>query len=140
MVLGIQPRWPETGYGYIEFAKGVKPSATPVDVLSFREKPDAETARRFVDGGNFYWNAGMFFWSAAVLLEALRKFLPKTATLLAGLPAFGARGFSARLAEAFPQVRKHFDRLRGAGTGVERGGNRGWGYRLERRGELERGL
>src|ERR1700722_17474867 len=43
VVLGIQPRWPETGYGYIEFAKGVKPSATPVKVSSFREKPDAAT-------------------------------------------------------------------------------------------------
>src|SRR5271156_196914 len=82
VVLGIEPRWPETGYGYIEFAKDVKPSATPVEVLSFREKPDAETAQSFVDSGNFYWNAGMFFWRASTVLEALRKFLPKTATLL----------------------------------------------------------
>ena len=103
VVLGIQPRWPETGYGYIEFAKGVKPSAQAVEVLSFREKPDAETAQRFVDSGNFYWNAGMFFWSTAVVLESLRKFLPKTATLLASLPAFGSRGFTARLAAAFPK-------------------------------------
>jgi mannose-1-phosphate guanylyltransferase len=103
VVLGIQPRWPETGYGYIEFAKGVKPSATPVEVLSFREKPDAETAQRFVESGNFYWNAGMFFWSTAVVLESLRKFQPKTATLLASLPAFGARGFTARLGAAFPK-------------------------------------
>jgi mannose-1-phosphate guanylyltransferase len=103
VVLGIQPRWPETGFGYIEFAKGVKPSAAPVDVLSFREKPDAETAQRFVDNGNFYWNAGMFFWRASVVLESLRKFLPKTATLLAGLPPFGHRQFAAKLAATFPK-------------------------------------
>jgi mannose-1-phosphate guanylyltransferase len=101
VVLGIQPRWPETGYGYIEFAKGVKPSAAPVEVLSFREKPDAETARRFVDSGNFYWNAGMFFWRASVLLDGLRKFLPKTATLLASLPPFGHRRFASALAAVF---------------------------------------
>jgi mannose-1-phosphate guanylyltransferase len=101
VVLGIQPRWPETGYGYIEFAKGVKPSAAPVEVLSFREKPDAETARRFVDSGNFYWNAGMFFWRASVVLNGLRKYLPKTATLLASLPPFGHRRFASALDSVF---------------------------------------
>ncbi len=100
VVLGIQPRWPETGYGYIEFPEGVK--AEPADVLSFREKPDAATAARFLAAGNFYWNAGMFFWRTSVLLEALRSFLPKTATLLASLPAFGNRRFAARLRETFP--------------------------------------
>ena len=103
VVLGIQPRWAETGYGYIEFAKGVKPCASAVDVSSFREKPDAETARRFVESGNFYWNAGMFFWKTSVFLDALRRFLPKTATLLASLPRFGDRKFQARLAAAFPK-------------------------------------
>jgi mannose-1-phosphate guanylyltransferase len=108
VVLGIEPRWPETGYGYIEFAKGakpinVKPSATPVEVLSFREKPDAETAQSFVDSGNFYWNAGMFFWRASTVLESLRKFLPKTATLLASLPPFGHRRFASSLAAVFPK-------------------------------------
>ena len=103
VVLGIQPRWPETGYGYIEFAGGVEPSAHPVEVRSFREKPDAETAKRFVESGNFYWNAGMFFWRTSVFLDELRQFLPKTATLLASLPAFGHRHFSASLGAAFPK-------------------------------------
>jgi len=103
VVLGIQPRWPETGYGYIEFPKGVQPGALkPLSVSRFREKPDAKTAARFLRAGNFYWNAGMFFWKTSVLLDALRRFQPKTASLLASLPAFGARGFSTRLAEAFP--------------------------------------
>jgi mannose-1-phosphate guanylyltransferase len=103
VVLGIQPRWPETGYGYIEFPKGVQPGALkPLAVRRFREKPDAKTAARFLRAGNFYWNAGMFFWKTSVLLGALRRFLPKTASLLASLPAFGSRGFDARLAETFP--------------------------------------
>src|SRR6185369_14795524 len=77
VVLGIQPRWPETGYGYIEFPKGVQPGALkPLPVHRFREKPDAKTAARFVRSGNFYWNAGMFFWKTSVLLDALRSYLP----------------------------------------------------------------
>jgi mannose-1-phosphate guanylyltransferase len=97
VVLGIKPRWPETGYGYIEMANVQGP------VKSFREKPDAATAEQFLAAGNFYWNAGMFFWRTSVLLDALRQFLPKTATLIAGLPPFSSRQFGARLAEVFPR-------------------------------------
>ena len=104
VVLGIQPRWPETGYGYVEFAKGVEPGAlTPLAVRRFREKPDLSDAKKFVKAGNFYWNAGMFFWKTTVLLDALREFLPKTATLLAALPPFRDPGFFDVLKESFPR-------------------------------------
>ena len=103
-VLGIAPRWAETGYGYIEFPKDTKRgSLTPADVMSFREKPDEKTAGEYVESGNFYWNAGMFFWRADVLLDNLRRHLPRTATLIAGLPAFGHRSFTAKLADVFPR-------------------------------------
>jgi len=103
VVLGIQPRWPETGYGYIEFPKGVDAgSLDPLPVRNFREKPDLATAKRYVKNGNFHWNAGMFFWKTSVLLDALREFLPKTATLLASLPAFANRRFSSQLKDVFP--------------------------------------
>lgn len=103
VVLGIQARWPETGYGYIEFPKNVKAgSREPFAVRRFREKPDLPTARRYVKAGNFFWNAGMFFWKASVLLDALREYLPKTATLLASLPEFSNRRFAATLKHAFP--------------------------------------
>jgi len=105
VVLGIQPRWPETGYGYIEFPKGVKPGGSEsLPVKRFREKPDAKTAERFLKAGNFYWNAGMFFWKTSVLLDALRQHLPKTASLLASLPPFGSRQFAKSLGEAFPKT------------------------------------
>lgn len=104
VVLGIQPRWPETGYGYIEFAKGVEPgSLTPLPVKRFREKPALPDAKKFVKAGNFYWNAGMFFWKNSVLLDALREFLPKTATLLAALPPFHDTHFFDVLKESFPR-------------------------------------
>ena len=101
VVLGIKPRWAETGYGYIEFPKGVK-TGEAVPVRRFREKPDAKTAAKFVKAGNFYWNAGMFFWQTSVLLDALRQHLPKTASLRASLPPIGSRAFAARLAKTFP--------------------------------------
>ncbi len=104
VVLGIQPLWPETGYGYIEFPKGAVPGTLePLAVRRFREKPDPQTAQRFIAAGNFYWNSGVFFWRAAAYLDALRKHLPKTATLLALLPPFSSRAFSKRLEEAYPR-------------------------------------
>ena len=103
MVVGIQPRWPETGYGYIEFpGGGAAESAGPLTVRRFHEKPDLPKAKRYVAAGHFYWNSGMFFWRTDVLLDQLRQHLPKTATLLASLPAFGSRQFAARLNDAFP--------------------------------------
>src|SRR5580700_9137434 len=65
-VLGILPRWPETGFGYIEFPRGIQAGAKPTAVRRFHEKPDAAAARRYVKTGRFFWNAGMFFWRAKV--------------------------------------------------------------------------
>jgi len=104
VVLGIEPRWPETGYGYIEFPEGTRAGGrAPLAVTSFREKPDLETAERFVAAGNFFWNAGMFFWKTSVLLENLHWHLPKTAALLESLPAFGNKAFAPKLEAVFPK-------------------------------------
>jgi mannose-1-phosphate guanylyltransferase len=72
VTLGIEPSRPDTGYGYIEFAKtetAVTGSACPV--LQFREKPDLATAQSFLEAGTFYWNAGIFVWKSGVILAAL---------------------------------------------------------------------
>ncbi|MEX2262587.1 MAG: mannose-1-phosphate guanylyltransferase [Bryobacteraceae bacterium] len=103
MVLGLQPRWPETGYGYIEMPNGTEPgSLNPQKVVGFREKPDLATAKRYLAAGRYFWNAGMFFWRADVFLAALRRHLPKCATLLSALPAFGSRPFRSQVQRAFP--------------------------------------
>ncbi len=104
ITVGIEPRWPETGYGYIEFPRGTTAGArTPAPVRRFHEKPDAARARRYVKSGHYFWNSGMFFWPAGLLLGELRRHLPKTAALLAALPPFHAPEFAARLAEIFPR-------------------------------------
>jgi mannose-1-phosphate guanylyltransferase len=103
VVLGVQPRWPETGYGYIEFPRNVSSgTANALPIASFREKPDERTAKRFVERGNFFWNAGMFFWRASTFLDLMRHHQPKTAMLLAGLPSIDSTQFAAKLAEVYP--------------------------------------
>jgi mannose-1-phosphate guanylyltransferase len=101
MVIGIEPRWPETGYGYVEFPRGSKPGAA-APVKRFHEKPALAKAKRYLAAGNFYWNSGMFFWRCDALLEQLRQHLPKTATILAALPDFSSRSFPEKLKHAFP--------------------------------------
>jgi mannose-1-phosphate guanylyltransferase len=103
-VLGIRPRYPETGFGYIEFPEGTKAGAGAVTpVQRFREKPPAHIAEQYFAAGNYFWNAGMFFWKAATVLDAMRAYQPKMAVLIESLPAFGHAEFSARVAEAFPR-------------------------------------
>jgi mannose-1-phosphate guanylyltransferase len=103
MLVGIQPRWPETGYGYVEFPRTAKAGGSEaIEVLRFHEKPVLAKAKRYLAAGNFYWNSGMFFWRTDVLLNELRQHLPKTATILAALPPFTSRRFAEHLAKAFP--------------------------------------
>lgn len=74
LTLGIQPSFPNTGYGYIEFNKDAKERLKPVD--QFREKPDYATAKEFIAQGNFLWNAGIFMWSVKSILTAFKTLQP----------------------------------------------------------------
>lgn len=67
MTLGIEPSEPNTGYGYIQFeAEG----GDVKKVLDFTEKPDLETAQKFLERGDYLWNAGIFIWSVQSILKA----------------------------------------------------------------------
>ncbi|WP_396591776.1 mannose-1-phosphate guanylyltransferase [Allomuricauda sp. R78024] len=72
--LGIQPTFPNTGFGYIEFEKGSDDKLKKVS--QFREKPDYETAKEFLEQGNFLWNAGIFMWSVATIVNAFKNYQP----------------------------------------------------------------
>ena len=74
MTLGIQPTFPNTGFGYIEYDKTDKDSIKKV--AQFREKPDYETAKSFLDSENFLWNGGIFIWSVQSILESFKNFQP----------------------------------------------------------------
>lgn len=79
LTIGIQPTSPHTGYGYIE-ARDVHARVTPIN--AFREKPDLSTAERFLQQGNFYWNAGIFAARAKTFLTQIHQHLPETGKIL----------------------------------------------------------
>ncbi|GAA0747175.1 mannose-1-phosphate guanylyltransferase [Gaetbulibacter jejuensis] len=87
MTLGIQPTFPNTGYGYIEFDKLSNQDIKPVN--QFREKPDYETAKSFIAQGNFLWNAGIFMWSAKSVIKAFKSNQPELYSLFeTGIEAY----------------------------------------------------
>ena len=72
---GIKPHYPETGYGYIEGAEAVSEGA--LVIKRFVEKPDKETAHRYIAAGNFFWNSGMFAFKASIILDEYRRLAPE---------------------------------------------------------------
>ena len=77
VILGVTPDRPETGFGYIHAGDGGAGQAQRV--AQFVEKPDAATAQRYLDAGDYYWNSGMFVVRASVWLAALERFRPDIA-------------------------------------------------------------
>ena len=73
VTFGIAPEYPETGYGYLELSEMPDGSGSAVDLKQFVEKPDAETARRMLEAGNYLWNAGIFLFSAKDIIAAFEK-------------------------------------------------------------------
>ena len=74
VIVGIAPDHPDTGFGYIQAVAGGGGDAPAV--ARFVEKPDAETARRYLAEGGYYWNGGMFVLRASVWLAALKRLRP----------------------------------------------------------------
>jgi mannose-1-phosphate guanylyltransferase/mannose-6-phosphate isomerase len=77
VILGVHPDRPETGYGYIRAGGALGEGVH--EVAAFVEKPDAATARGYLDAGGYYWNAGMFVLRASVWLAALERLRPDIA-------------------------------------------------------------
>jgi len=76
MTIGIKPSRPETGYGYIQVPKqDVLPEVVKVEM--FKEKPNYETALKFVEEGNFFWNSGIFLWTLDGIMQAFKQYLPE---------------------------------------------------------------
>jgi mannose-1-phosphate guanylyltransferase len=77
VTLGLKPRHPATGFGYIELADTVQPGPPDIcRVAAFHEKPDLDTAREYLGTGRHLWNSGMFAWRADVLLAEMDRWLP----------------------------------------------------------------
>lgn len=105
ITFGVKPTEPHTGFGYIERGE---PRAPGVWVArEFKEKPDLDTARRYVACGEYYWNSGMFVWRTATILEQLRNRLPETHAAARRLGAAWADGSGPVLArDIYPGLKK----------------------------------
>jgi mannose-1-phosphate guanylyltransferase/mannose-6-phosphate isomerase len=78
VTLGIRPNRPETGYGYIKIDRLSKTEQNGLlKVERFVEKPDLETARRYVSEGGYFWNSGIFVWKTSKILSEIEKHLPE---------------------------------------------------------------
>jgi mannose-1-phosphate guanylyltransferase len=73
MTLGIQLDSPNTGFGYIQFEES---ESEIKKVKSFEEKPNLDKAKKFLESGEYLWNAGIFVWSAKSIINAFKDFLP----------------------------------------------------------------
>ena len=75
MTIGIKPSRPETGYGYIQVPKQDSlPEVVKVEM--FKEKPNYDTAVKFVAEGNYFWNSGIFLWTLEGIMQAFKQYLP----------------------------------------------------------------
>lgn len=107
VTFGITPTGPATGFGYLEL--GDKLDGTARRVRQFREKPDAATAKRYIEAGtqSYLWNSGMFVWRVATLLDCIRRYLPDNhAGLMRIADAWGSPRRDAVLGEVYPNLKK----------------------------------
>lgn len=110
VTIGIQPTEPATGYGYIHRgpAEDVIDNRDIFTVQQFKEKPDLDTAKSYLQSGEYFWNAGMFVWTVDSISKALAEHAPK---LKAGLDEIesglaAGRGLDELLAELYPNLEK----------------------------------
>ena len=103
ITLGITPTFPSTGYGYIRFDRSAPGVAK--QVLEFKEKPDEETAKRYLASGEYSWNSGMFVWKASTILEKFKELLPEIYACLEKIGDAMNTAEEARvIAEIYPMI------------------------------------
>ncbi|MCX6953930.1 MAG: sugar phosphate nucleotidyltransferase [Verrucomicrobia bacterium] len=107
LTIAIKPDHAATGFGYLEMGEDrVKgPAGLVREVKRFVEKPDLATAQRYVESGNFAWNAGMFFWKVSTFLAEADRNAPELAAFVREFPKAEAAA-GAFLAERFPTLPK----------------------------------
>jgi len=109
ITIGITPRHPATGYGYIRAVDTFGPSGDIEfrTVDRFVEKPDRPTAQGYVDSGEFWWNSGMFIWSVAAVQGAFAAHRPELSAFIDALvPSVDGPDFAAALSAGFEPLEK----------------------------------
>ncbi|MBR3699823.1 MAG: mannose-1-phosphate guanylyltransferase [Bacteroidales bacterium] len=104
VTIGIKPSRPETGYGYVEALPAV--DGEICGVKAFKEKPDHETALRYVEAGNYLWNAGIFVWNVETITSCITRYKPLIAAQMDKIVNSPLSTFHSQLKELFPQCEK----------------------------------
>ena len=105
VLFGVRPTYPATGFGYIEQGEALAASSPGCRVHSFREKPDHDTATRYLQEGRYLWNCGIFVWKAQTILDRLAEFEPELHAGLVRIVDGPAAGYADRLASGFPELK-----------------------------------
>ncbi len=108
VTLGINPTYPSTGYGYIQRGTEVTKLKNHgvYKVKTFAEKPNLETALRFLESGDFYWNSGMFIWKVSAILNEIEDKLPELYEGLIQIKSnLNKKSFSATLEDVYRRIR-----------------------------------
>lgn len=107
VTFGIKPTHAATGFGYVELGESLVGFDQAYNTVRFVEKPDAETARQYVDSGRYAWNSGMFVWRADTLLNCIRRYKPEVhAGLMEIGEAWGTPRQTEVLAAIYPRLEK----------------------------------
>jgi len=109
VTFGITPTSPTTGYGYLQLGSAISPHIDAYTVEQFKEKPDAPTAKQYLDAGpdRYLWNSGMFVWRAATLLDCIKRYAPENhAGLTRIAKAWGTDQQQATVEEVYPTLPK----------------------------------
>jgi mannose-1-phosphate guanylyltransferase len=110
VTFGIKPTFPSTQLGYIKYGglrKCPQCRNKVYAVEAFKEKPDQETARQYIESGAYSWNSGMFVWRAKAILANLQKFLPEAVEPLRRIGAdWDTPAQEKTLQEWFPRLPK----------------------------------
>lgn len=105
ITIGLKPTFPSTGFGYIKYDPNTQDALK--QVIEFKEKPDEETAKAYVESGAYAWNSGMFIWKASLILAKLKEYVPD---IYAELKTIGDAMNTAKeqqvLHDVYPKIRK----------------------------------
>lgn len=103
VTLGIKPSRPETGYGYIAADDPLASEKEILRVDAFKEKPDKETAEKYLTAGNYFWNAGIFVWNVRTITSVMRVYAPGIAQIFDRIyPDFYTEREKEAVAKLFP--------------------------------------
>ena len=105
VTIGLKPTFPSTGFGYIKYNAKTDDKVKPV--IEFREKPDEETAKNYIESGKYAWNSGMFIWKASLILAKLKEYVPDVYTDLEKIgSAMNTPREQEILHNVYPNIRK----------------------------------